>query len=485
MKIQENLIRYVLNPVGKLVGRLPEKARRAGFLGGGAALFFLFFLNASSYVFPRYILLFAGGCLALGFMILCSMPASFHCLKLDRLLGVCWFGAGAFMLIAGFLYNSDNFSDAIMFLILYPLTWFVWCQKPFSEVFRLLSKLCIASFEGFLVISVLFFPMRQARYPGLIDNENEAAAYLSLVFACLLVEVLEPQRYGLRYWKNIALIGISATLVFYTNSRTGQLACIVVLLVISFLYLYNNRIQRKTSLLRHILPVVVSIMLFLPVTVYIFQGVHWASNQIVHSITEQKVSSLSSSEEQADGDAIQGEEQVDEDAIHDEKQTAEDVVHGVQGFIETNEGKTSNDGKNLDQISTGRLSIWKEFVRHIRPFGTDEKVSFYIESRNVYYATAHNTPLEYAVHSGAFCGILYFLFNIFAGMSSLRFAVRESKKKYSLLPIAVTMAFGVCSMLGSLKTPFAYVLATYYFFVQAPLMFHAVSEQKQRTDIAA
>ncbi len=466
MKLQETLIRYVLDPVGKLVGRLPEKARRAGFFGGGAVLFFLFFLNASSYVFPRYILLFAGGCLALGVMILCSMPASFHCLKLDRLLGGCWFGAGAFMLISGFLYNSDNLSDAIMFLMLYPLAWFVWCQKPFSEVFHLLSRLCIASFEGFLVISILFFPMRQAQYPGLIDNVNEAAAYLALVFACLLVEVLETQRHGLVYWKNLALIGVSATLVFYTNSRTGQLACILVLLIVSSLYLYNNRTKWKTGLLRHILPVVVSFMLFLPTTVYIFQGVHWASRQIVQTIAEQihiKSPSIPS-----------GEEQVNEDDLH-----------GIQGFIEKNEGKTSGDGKDLDQISTGRLSIWEEFARHVRPFGTDEKVSFYVQSRDAYYVTAHNTPLEYAVYSGAFCGILYFLFNILAGLKSLRFAVRESKKKYNLLPIAVTMAFGVCSMLGSLKTPFAYMLATYYFFVQAPLMFRAASAQKQKTDLAA
>lgn len=113
----------------------------------------------------------------------------------------------------------------------------------------------------------------------------------------------------------------------------------------------------------------------------------------------------------------------------------------------------------------------------MRLFGTDEQVNFYVESRGCNYTTAHNTPLQFAVHSGLFCGILYLLFNLLAGLKAVWFALSHPEKAYSLLPLIVAIAFGVCSMLESLKTPFTYMISMYYFFVQAPLMVTAAQKQ--------
>lgn len=41
---------------------------------------------------------------------------------------------------------------------------------------------------------------------------------------------------------------------------------------------------------------------------------------------------------------------------------------------------------------------------------------------------------------------------------------------YALLLFMITIAFGVCSMLGSLNTPYCYMLSLYYFLFQAPMM---------------
>ena len=472
MKVQENLIRFVLNPLGRLMEKLPGKLKTALFYFGGAVLFFLYFFNASTYRFSRYLVVFAGGCLAVGIMVLSTIPGSFRRIKPDRLLSNCWFAAGAFMLISGILYNSDNFSDAIMFLVVYPLVWYVWCQKPISEIFRLLSRLCIHSFEVFLLVSAMFFPVHQAQYPGLMNNVNEAAAYLSLVFAVLMVELLETPGYTLRYWGNLALSGVATTLVFYTNSRTGQLACIVVFVVVTGLHLYNNRPCWGKIVLRRVLPVAISFLIFLPTTVYGLQGIRWVEQKATQTITQWI---------QVEDPDFPEENISEDDPDFPEENISEDdpQTHGVQGFFEKNEGKTSFDGKNLNQISTGRLEIWRVFAGHVRLFGTDEEVRFFVPSRNDYYVTSHNTPLEFAVYSGIFCGILYFLFNLLAGLKAMGYAVKQTKENgYKLLPIAVTMAFGVCSMLGSLKTPFTYMITVYYFFVQAPLVFSVKPEQQ-------
>lgn len=72
--------------------------------------------------------------------------------------------------------------------------------------------------------------------------------------------------------------------------------------------------------------------------------------------------------------------------------------------------------------------------------------------------------------SGAICGALYFLFNILAGLKSIRYAAAKRGDIYTLLLFMITIAFGVCSMLTSLNTPFNFMISIYYFIFQAPLM---------------
>lgn len=458
MKLQKLLIQWILNPLGGLMGRLSPRAKDRGFLLGGLGLFLTFFLNSMGLAPSRYLISFAAGCLCMGVMILCALPETLRPLPFDRLLSVCWFGAGLFMLFASLRYNTDNLSDAIMFLAAYPVAWLVWCQRDISHIFHLLNRLCVLSFLLFLAISLLFFPITEKQYAGLFTNVNGTAMYLSLVFCCLLAEIFHAQSFSRRmlgYW---ALIGIAMAMTFYTNSRTGQLAVLAAFLSGSALYLVNHRKALVKRLLLNILPVILSFALFLPTTVYIFQGVGAVTYPIAETVSEflrERVSELPSSD------------------------APSDHPHGIQGFLEANEQKTSTEGKTLDKVSTGRLSIWKEFAKHVRLFGTDEPVNYYIESCGRYYTTSHNTPLQFAVHSGLFCGILYLLFNLLAGLKAVWFALRHPEKAYSLLPLIVAIAFGVCSMLESLKTPFTYMISMYYFFVQAPLMVTAAQKQPE------
>lgn len=452
MTAQRFLIQFVLDPLGRLMSRFSHRVKDRVFLLGGLGLYLIFFISASGHAPSRYFFLFAPGCLCMGIMILCALPEKLRALPFDRLLSVCWFGAGLFMLFAGLRYNTDNLSDAIMFLAAYPVAWLVWCQRDIGHIFHLLNKLCILSFLLFLAVSLLFFPITEKQYPGLFTNVNGAAMYLSLVFCCLLAELFGARRFSFRVLGELVLIGVTAAMVFYTNSRTGQLAVLSAFFLGTALYLYTQRKELVKRLLVNVLPVILSFLLFLPTTVYIFQGVGAVSR-----IVSETVSGLLTDEKV-------------ETPPSEVTETPPSGPHGIQGFLEVNERKTSTEGKTLDSVSTGRLSIWKEFAKHVRLFGTDEPVNYYIESRGQYYTTAHNTPLEYAIHSGLFCGILYLLFNLLAGLKAVWFALRHPEKAYNLLPFLITVAFGVCSMLGSLKTPFYYMISMYYFFVQAPLM---------------
>ncbi len=458
MKLQELLIHWILNPLGRIMAKIPDSVRTAGFYMGGVGLFLINFIVSMGIFVPRYFLVFALGCLCLGLMILCMLSEKLRPVRFSTILSLFWFGAGILMLQAGLRLNTDNLSDAIMFLAAYPILWLVWGQWDFSKIAEMLCGLCRWSFVAFFIISLLFFPISTAQYPGMFQNVNGTGLYLALVLACLTVELWQREKQDAGFWRDLVLLGLASAMLFYTNSRTGELAILCVWLFSGILYAWSNRRAVRPVLLKRFLPLVLSVLILVPATVYLFAFVEPVSGTLSRAAYTAITAVLHPS--QNDGQ----EPGTPDDGQHQEG------PDGLQGFIQKTEQKGSVADKSADQYSTGRLSIWKEFAKHVQMFGTGGEISYYIASRYQNYGTAHNTPLEFAIYDGLFCGILYLLFNILAGLKSVYYALRHFEEAYSFLPLMVTLAFGVCSMVGSLKTPFYYMISMYYFFVQTPLM---------------
>lgn len=442
MKLQALLIRWILNPLGALMEGIPGRHRTVGFYLGGVGLFALYFLHGAGYGPARYLLMFAAGCLCLGLMILCVLPADMRPMHFAPALSVCWLGAGGFMLLSGILRNTDNLSDAIMFLLAYPVIWLVWSQYGIEKIFRMLSRLAIGSFPVFFVVSLCFFPITESQYASFFNNVNTTSMYLTVVLCCLLTELFRTEkikRTAVLYW---VLTGMVCAMIFYTNSRTGELSVLMAFFFGVCLKLLRDRQNAGRFLLRCVLPIVVSVVLFIPTTVYAFRAAESVRTSIAVS-AEGSNASLPPDEQ---------------------------IPHGIRGFIEKNEVKTDIEGKSLNNISTGRIAIWQVFSKHISLLGTDEPTQYYVADRDRVYSTAHNTPLQYAVRCGLFSAVFYTLFNLLAGLKSVRFAVKERLDGYEWMPFLVTMVMGVTSMLEAVNEPYSYMISMYYFFVQAPLM---------------
>ena len=459
MSLQSLLIRWILNPLGGAMEKVPRKYRTAGFYLGGAVLFFLYFLNAMEIISVRYLLLFVPGCLALGLMLLCTLPGKLHPLRFSPLLSVCWFGAGLMMLQAGLRLNMDIFSDVLMFLVAWPVLWLIWGQSDLSEIFRMLCQLCRGAFVVYFAVSFLFFPISSAQYPGMFHNVNGSAFFYTLVLACLTVELWQRERRDAAFWRDLVLLGLAGAMMFYTSSRTGELAILCGWLFGGILYLWLHRNTLKDVFVKRLLPMVLSLLILIPATVYLFIAVMPVSRTLSHEIHTAIAGIIAApgTDDKAESDAPSNE-------------PSEDTPDGLSGFIEKTEQKGTTQEKSIDSYSTGRLSIWQAFAANTRLFGTEPPHSYYVAINDVCYGTAHNTPLEYAINSGWICGILYLLFNIFAGLKSLRYVLLHRDKPYALLPFVVTIAFGVCSMLASMNTPYLYMITMYYFFVQTPLV---------------
>ena len=74
MVLQRLLIRYLLDPLAKIMSRIPQKVKDAGFIFCFLWIIFLYMGRDSGLLKFRYFLFFALGCVGLGGMVLCTLP---------------------------------------------------------------------------------------------------------------------------------------------------------------------------------------------------------------------------------------------------------------------------------------------------------------------------------------------------------------------------------------------------------------------------
>ena len=288
-------------------------------------------------------------------------------------------------------------------------------------------------------------PHKNEQYAGLFGNVNGAAFYYALVFSCVLVEIFEQKQFSIKLLFLCIILGLDSALLYYTNSRTGLLAAILCSLVCCICHLHSKDEELLKILKTHIIPVVLAVALFIPSTLYII-----AMPQKVY-----KMLATSGIDESVE--------------LNNKTNDSDDIVLDISGFIKKNRQKTTVIDKDIDQISSGRISIWRAYIQRLNLTGHDTSERFYIKERASDNRTAHMLILEYAYRSGLLAGVLYLIFNIWAGVRAVRLAWYD-KGSYILAPISITIIFCVISGLASVGTPFLYMCTMYYYFFNVAIV---------------
>lgn len=441
MAIQQFLISKILQPLQRITAGWSEKTKDRVFILCGLALFFHTFLDGMGVIPYRYLIFFAINCLLLGGMVLCTLNKDMKPVRFRLFPTVCWFCIGFLMLLAGVLVTDNRLPEAMLFLVVYPAIYLVWNNIDRQKIFALLSRVCILSFVPYTLINILLYPMGVKQYGGLMCNVNGASFYLLLVFACLLVEILDARKFDRKLILHIIAFGLCVAQIYYTSSRTGYLAGILVAVSTLIMYVILHRKEKLWLLtLGKLLACALSAVVLVNSAFYLFQA---------SKLYPEFLASLNLPTE----DAVSG-----------------DLVLNLDAVSDLNDNKFAILDKSLDRISTGRISIWKAFGAELNLLGHPDGDSYYISILGREIFTTHNTILQFGYESGIPAGVLYLLFNLFTGVASIAYARRYRKERFSMLPFAVTLTFGFMSLLSSLGVSFYYMITLYYYLVQFPLM---------------
>jgi hypothetical protein len=469
MAVQKLLIRFILEPLSGITGKLGEKGRQGLFLAAGTCIFIYFFLNHMNVIRWRYLYSFALCSVLLGTMILATLPRKIQPVKFNPLFMVCWFGVSGLMCVSGLINNTDYLSEALLLLVAYPVIYICWNNQDKTTMLRLLLKLTKISLVVFFAASFLFAQITAKRFGGIFTNVNNCASYLALAGVCLLVELFYAHGSVKRNIVNVLLFGMCYGMIELTNSRTGKLALLCAGIVGVALYCVSKRFRIKKRIVFCFAGCILASLVMSTCLLTAFQARQYLPlpyyDRINHSLY------FVGNHNQRPNDGVDNPGTDDPGVDDPGVDNPGDVeVIDPDSFDDLRDDKNNTEGKTFDQFSSGRLSIWKQYLQRLKLFGVEKKEPVYLESYKTYINTGHMTILEIAYESGIFAGIFYLLVNLLSGVLAIMYAWKHREEKFALMPLMVILAFGVVSITSSVNSSYNYALTFYYYLVLFPLV---------------
>lgn len=474
MVIQKLLIQYLLMPLARLMEKVPERVREYLFLAGGLGVGFGIMhqnLELPSY---RYLVYFAIGCVSLGVMILSTLRTDMKPVRFRKGISICWFGMGFMLLQSALRLNMDYIAEAIIFLVAFPIVFICWNNADRTQIFKLLLRIIKILAVVFMVASLLFAKITKERYQGIFDNPNGVGELLMLTVGCQIVEILYAKRLDWKCWGDILLLGCAAAVCYYTNSRTGYLGMICAVLFGSVMYLLtHDRKENFKSLIRLTATALVTVICVFNL-VYVFQ---WRAKLDI-PFPDLSGESLQTSEIAENPAGVW--EDIRMSAQAPGNGVTEPEFSGIESFHSVAKKKGETAGKSFDDISTGRLTLWKFYASDLNLFGHASVPTVFVPLTGQTIGTPHMSILQFAYESGAFAGIFYFLLNLLSGLLTIGFAWKFRKEKYAVMPLVVTVVFGVGSLLSASTSALVYIITFYYYCVLFPVMVHQPAEEGEK-----
>lgn len=478
MAIQKLLIQYILMPLAVVMERFSEKTKDRLFVAAGLGITLQYMWGVTGLPIYRYFIFYVLGYLCMGIMILCTLHKDMRPVRFRWSMMTCWLGVGCMILQASLRLNMDYLTEAVIFLAAFPVVFICWNNADRTKIFKHLLVIIKITVVIFMAACLLFGKITTERYQGIFNNPNGMAYLLMLAAACQLVEILYAKRLDWRCLADILILGCSVALCYYTNSRTGYLGLICAVVAAGGMYMLTHKWKENVACLVRLIAAALVTLVCVFNLVYLFQwrmqfdlpfynpekGIIYNSTGILYDFGN---SEAASAENQSAPSPA-------------EENMEKSSPSGIAGFQNTAQKKNETENKSMDDISTGRLTLWKAYASDLNLFGHATVPTVYVPLTGQTIGTTHMTSLQFAYESGIFAGVFYLLLNLISGLLTIWFAWKFREEKYAIMPLAVTIVFGVGSMLSTCTLAFAYVITFYYYCILFPLMVRYPAEKSKK-----
>ena len=320
---------------------------------------------------------------------------------------------GFSFLLNGYAYRVKAYLFiGAMFIVLMPVMHLALAKFDRE---KLMLRLCM----GLAVSYIILLTVNMFRGPVLVKfqfgsimgNSNSLGYFMAVVITALTYLLIKKKDTS---FKNKAIcwgLLISAlSMLVFTSSRTSVLAlffCMGYLLITAFIS--RDKTAKRAFKKKHVIVIVVITIAVPFIMFFMLSTVRKEIIILKHKLFSNTSSSSSSNDNLDDLDA-------DSDFNLD---------YYVKGL----------DGEGEDSFTSGRILIWKAFVKNVAFVGHQSEHRVVREETRIYdHAKSHNSYLQVAYNAGFVAGAAYLAVIVFIGVKALIlfFGSVAKKKKHDL-----------------------------------------------------
>ena len=392
------------------------------------------------YDYPAMLNSFIGICAFIGFLI-ASIDRKIEIVKIRSWLMYVLMLCGIVIVASG-IHHYIGYSYILMGLFmtfLMPPFIIVWCyRRDFDTLFRCVAIIGVICFVCYYFVNMIYAPAGMdntfvERYRGIAADPNGVAK--SAVASCVCgIYLLITWTERKKIWM-IPIVSASIGMTLMTASRANLIALGCILLwgmICGVKYCCHHR---DRILIKRIVLYAFFLVVLIPVFISGLQLKSILEKETIKTVSEtQVVTSVDSTESSSSSIQV-------------------DKVIGQR----MQQGKTTDNGMDLNAVSSGRLEIWQYCIKQNSLLGNDienKPIIVSDTSRPIYHA--HNTVLELLLRSGVFASGLFFILELYCAYWILRcvFSGRINTS-YELFAVMAITAFGIASLFDIVVLPFA------------------------------
>ena len=400
--------------------------------------------------------------------------------------------AGVFVVVVALLIIFRNTRSwpvvtAIMFGIFYYRCW-IWEKRNY--LMRIFTNGIILNFIYMVYYCLMHRPYQRFkfnRYGMGFSTVTMTGYYLALVLCAIMVRLFMKYYQTRRWqecWKELIFLGIANIYLFLTLSRTGYLAAFVMEVFVCVFVAILKEEKKIFGILKNGIIIIAVTVLFFPIVFTAQRIVPAVVSDPVYSefeVWEYSVQKGECPDSELYIDVIAffkiaGKKLLNIDAGNISLEAMAEPVYVLRDSTMVASGAEGMEEPH--DISSGRLSIFMEYIKHWNLTGHKEMQIVFPDGSVP--AHAHNTFLQVIHDHGLITGIPFIMFGVLSFFASIWrsciFKYEKEEDYFELLPIAVILAFAAASMVEWIfhyGNPFGFAM----FIVIIPLLF-----KKEKTE---
>ncbi len=327
----------------------------------------------------------------------------------------------------------------IVFTILLPILHFIFATHDREKLTQRFCMTLALSYIVLLTVNMFRGPILvKFQYGAIMGNSNLLGYYLVVLIPALTYLLLKKKDTS---FKNKAicwgLLVSALSMLVFTSSRTSVLALFFGMgyfLIIAFIS--RDKSKKREFSKQHIITVVIITVTVPFILFFMLSTVRKELIILEHKLFSSKSSSASSKDDK-----------------DDDLESDFSLDYYIKGL----------DGEGEDSFTSGRMTIWKDFTKHVGIMGhASEHREIIEETRKYEHAKAHNVYLQVAYNAGAGAGAAYLIAVVFIGIRALMlFAGSVTAKKKHNLELLLSYSFFIGFAITSLTSD-GYKIINYF-----------------------